>query len=70
MATKQLSAQEDDRTERQTRIAAQAETVIESILKDKPHLRSIRDANRKEEEPTDRFAREFLRVFRQRLQAQ
>lgn len=70
MTDKQKLAQEDDRTERQTRIATQAETVIESILKDKPHLRLIRAASRKEQEPTDRFAQEFLRVFRQRLQAQ
>lgn len=49
--------------------AAQVELVMNQILSDHPHLRVARDSVRREDEPADKFAREFLRVFRHRLQS-
>jgi hypothetical protein len=48
--------------------ADQVALVMEQILSDHPHLRTARESIRRDDEPTDKFAREFLRVFRHRLQ--
>jgi hypothetical protein len=50
------------------KVAEQVETIMENILRDHPHLRTAREAARRDEEPSHEFAHEFLRVFRQRLQ--
>lgn len=61
--------EQDERSESEKRLAEKAEAVIERIIKDRPHLRSVREAMKREEEPTDEFAQEFLKAFRQRLQS-
>jgi hypothetical protein len=55
----------DDRREK---IARQVESVIDGVFRNHPQLASIRKSMRRDEEPADKFAREFLRVFKQRLQ--
>ncbi|MCK1606505.1 MULTISPECIES: hypothetical protein [unclassified Bradyrhizobium] len=52
----------------EARTTAQVESVIEEILSDHDHLRAVRESIRRDEEPADKFAREFLGVFRTRLQ--
>jgi hypothetical protein len=58
----------DIKDEGNGKVAAQVETIMESILNDHPHLRAAREAARRDEEPTHEFAHEFLSVFRKRLQ--
>jgi len=60
----------DERTVRKEKIDAQAESIIGEILRDRPKLRSIREANSKDDEPANSFAQEFLNGFRQKLQGQ
>ena len=50
------------------KVGAQIEAIMEGILRDHPHLRTAREAARRDEEPTHEFAHEFLSVFRKRLQ--
>jgi hypothetical protein len=50
------------------RVEAQVELVVGEIINDLPHLRVVRESIRRDEEPADKFSREFLRVFRKRLQ--
>jgi hypothetical protein len=54
--------------EQSGKVEAQVESVIGEIINDHPHLRVVRESIRRDEEPADKFAREFLRVFRKRLQ--
>lgn len=58
----------DEPTQETERLSAQIESVIDEILSEHPQLRAARNAARQNEEATDKFAKEFLRVFRQRLE--
>jgi hypothetical protein len=48
--------------------AKQVEAIISEILRDHPQLQIVRASKQKDTEPSDKFAREFLHVFRKRLQ--
>jgi hypothetical protein len=50
------------------KVTSQVEVIMKKILHDHPHLRAVREAARRDEEPTHDFAHEFLREFRKRLQ--
>lgn len=51
------------------KVAAQVDAIMEKILHDHPHLKSAREAARRDEEPGHDFSHEFLREFRKRLQS-
>lgn len=48
--------------------ARQIDTIIAGIVEKHPRLKSAREAVARKDEPSDKFAQEFLSVFRQRLQ--
>jgi len=68
MANEEKRVDPIEGAERREKIANQVESVIREILRGHPQLAAIRSAMRRDEEPSDKFAREFLRVFKQRLQ--
>lgn len=70
MTDEEKKADPSKTNERNDKIVAQAEAIITKILRDHPQLRAVREIMRRGEEPTDKFAREFLKVFRQRMQSE
>ena len=60
---------EESSDQAREKIVAQVESVIDGIFRDHPQLASIRKSMRRDEEPADKFASEFLRAFKQRLQS-
>jgi hypothetical protein len=68
MPTKAEKAKQVQNDDRREKIAAQVESVIDEIFRNHPQLASIRKSMRRDQEPADQFASEFLRVFKQRLQ--
>jgi len=50
------------------RMSEDIERALAAVLRDRPQLRALREASRGDSAPQDKFAREFLRAFRQRMQ--
>ncbi len=50
------------------KMAEDIEGVLAAVLNDRPKLRSLRESSRADQEPQNKFAREFLKAFRQRMQ--